>query len=166
MLRPSYRMMMGTDICQLLGRMFYRSLDLQTLRCKTFFMDVQLTPEQEARLAQIASLEGVEPVRLVQNAVSQLIEEFERSARICPECGHRFKGLGWEGIDAHWRAKHENVMTFESAWELLRAGNYDSEHLENLEDLKIAEERLAEFQEGRSTTHSLDEVERDLGLAS
>jgi len=28
----------------------------------------------------------------------------------CPECGHVFQGNGWDGIDAHWRAKHEHVM--------------------------------------------------------
>ncbi len=33
--------------------------------------------------------------------------------RRCPRCGHVFQGIGWEGIDAHWRAKHEDVMTYE-----------------------------------------------------
>ncbi len=38
---------------------------------------------------------------------------------ICPECGHVFQGNGWGGIDAHWRAKHEeNVMTYEDFWHL------------------------------------------------
>jgi hypothetical protein len=39
--------------------------------------------------------------------------------RICPECGHVFKGNGWDGIDAHWRAKHEHVMPYEAFWESL-----------------------------------------------
>jgi predicted amidophosphoribosyltransferase len=39
--------------------------------------------------------------------------------RICPECGHVFKGNGWDGIDAHWRAKHERVMPYEAFWESL-----------------------------------------------
>ena len=141
-------------------------LDLHLCRCHTSFMEVHLTPEQEARLAEIASLAGVGPAQLVQDAVSRLIDECERSPNVCPECGHRFQGQGWEGIDAHWRARHEDVMTFEHAWELLRTGNYDREHVEDLEDLEIAEERLAELRTGRSITHSLDEVERDLGLAS
>ena len=135
-------------------------------RCHTFCIEVHLTAAQEAKLAEIASVEGVDPAQLVQDAVSRLIEECERSPKVCPECGHRFQGQGWEGIDAHWRARHEDVMSFEQAWELLRAGNYDREHVEDLEDLKIAEERLAELRAGRSATHSLDEVERDLGLAS
>jgi predicted DNA-binding protein len=129
-------------------------------------MEVHLTPEQEARLAQMASSAGIEPERLVQDAVSRLIDASERSPKLCPECGHRFQGNGYDGIDAHWRARHEDVMPYEQAWELIRAGKYDPEHIEDLEDLKIAEERMAELREGRSTTHSLDEVERDLGLAS
>ncbi len=28
--------------------------------------------------------------------------------RVCPECSHIFQGNGWDGIDAHWRAKHES----------------------------------------------------------
>jgi hypothetical protein len=129
-------------------------------------MEVPLTPEQVARLAQIASFEGIEPERLVQDAVARLIKEIEHSPKVCPECGHRFQGKGFDGIDAHWRSHHEDIMPYEQAWELIRAGKYDSEHLEDFEDLKIAEERLAELRDGRSTTHSLDEVERDLGLAS
>jgi RHH-type rel operon transcriptional repressor/antitoxin RelB len=38
------------------------------------------------------------------------------------------------------------------------------EHLDDLEDLYLAEQRLLELRAGRSQTHSLDEVERDLGL--
>ncbi len=36
--------------------------------------------------------------------------------RICPECGHVFQGNGWGGIDAHWKAKHEDVMTYKDFW--------------------------------------------------
>lgn len=39
------------------------------------------------------------------------------------------------------------------------------EHLEELEDLYIAEKRLIERRAGRSRTYSLDEVERELGRA-
>ena len=41
-------------------------------------MEVQFTPEQEARLGQIASVEGVSPSRLVQDAALLLIEDDER----------------------------------------------------------------------------------------
>jgi len=36
--------------------------------------------------------------------------------RICPECGHVFQGNGWDGIDAHWRTKHEHVMPYQEFW--------------------------------------------------
>ena len=39
------------------------------------------------------------------------------------------------------------------------------EHLDDLEDLYIAEQRLVEILAGRSKTYSLEEVERSLGLA-
>jgi hypothetical protein len=44
--------------------------------------------------------------------------------KICPECGHLFKGNGWDGIDAHWRAKHERIMPYSEAWPLILAGAY------------------------------------------
>ena len=39
------------------------------------------------------------------------------------------------------------------------------EHLDDLEDLYLAEQRTIENRAGRSKTHTLDEVERSLGLA-
>jgi hypothetical protein len=39
--------------------------------------------------------------------------------RICPECGHVFQGIGWSGIDGHWRAKHEDIMSYEEFWKSL-----------------------------------------------
>lgn len=45
--------------------------------------------------------------------------------KVCPECGHVFKGNGWDGIDAHWRSKHEDVMPYEEAWPLLRDERYE-----------------------------------------
>jgi len=47
-------------------------------------------------------------------------------AKICPECGHVFKGNGWDGIDAHWRSKHEDVMPYEEAWPLLKSETYSA----------------------------------------
>ena len=41
-------------------------------------MDVQFTPEQEARLLQIAEVKGIAPACLVQDAVLRLIEEDSR----------------------------------------------------------------------------------------
>ena len=39
--------------------------------------------------------------------------------RICPESGHVFQGNGWDGIDAHWRSKHEKVMPYRDFWDSL-----------------------------------------------
>jgi hypothetical protein len=39
----------------------------------------------------------------------------------CPICGHVFQGNGWDGIDAHWRAKHTSLETYEAFWENLCA---------------------------------------------
>lgn len=39
------------------------------------------------------------------------------------------------------------------------------QHLDDLEDLYLAEQRLLDVRAGRSITHSLDDVERSLGLA-
>ena len=45
--------------------------------------------------------------------------------KMCPECDHLFKGNGFEGIDRHWRAKHEDdIMPFEKAWPLIKSGKY------------------------------------------
>jgi len=44
--------------------------------------------------------------------------------KICPACGHIFAGNGWDGIDAHWRSKHNAEMAYETAWPLIRSGNY------------------------------------------
>ena len=39
------------------------------------------------------------------------------------------------------------------------------ERLDDLEDLYLAEQRLIDIRAGRSRTYTLEEVERDLGLA-
>jgi hypothetical protein len=44
----------------------------------------------------------------------------------CPECGHEFQGNGWDGIDAHWRSRHEDKMHYEDAWPLVKNGTYGS----------------------------------------
>ena len=39
------------------------------------------------------------------------------------------------------------------------------QHIDDLEDLYLAEQRLLDVRTGRSMTYSLDDVERTLGLA-
>ena len=38
------------------------------------------------------------------------------------------------------------------------------QHIDDLEDLYLAEQRLIDVRAGRSKTHSMDDVERHLGL--
>ncbi len=104
-------------------------------------------------------------VRLIQdNARLAGSIEADRPQKVCPECGHRFRGRGWDGIDAHWRKEHESVLPYEMAWPLIQAEKYDSPEREDIEDVIIAEKRLAELTAGHSQTHSLEEVECELGL--
>jgi hypothetical protein len=39
--------------------------------------------------------------------------------KVCPSCGHVFQGNGWDGIDAHWRARHESEMPYKTFWATL-----------------------------------------------
>ena len=36
--------------------------------------------------------------------------------RRCPECDLVFKGKGWGGIDAHWKAEHKDVLPYKELW--------------------------------------------------
>ncbi len=49
------------------------------------------------------------------------------STKSCPECGHNFMGTGWGGIDAHWKAQHEDIMSYSDAWPLIREGKTPSD---------------------------------------
>jgi hypothetical protein len=40
----------------------------------------------------------------------------KRGRRRCPECARVFKGSGWDGIDTHWRARHERIMSYQEFW--------------------------------------------------
>jgi hypothetical protein len=41
--------------------------------------------------------------------------------RECPACDHVFRGAGWDGIDAHWKAKHDSSdRPYEHFWAGIR----------------------------------------------
>jgi len=42
----------------------------------------------------------------------------------CPQCCYQFKGNGFDGIDAHWRAKHEYLVPYGVAWPQIKSGTY------------------------------------------
>ena len=42
----------------------------------------------------------------------------KRGRRRCPLCRRSFRS-GWEGVEAHWRAKHAAVLAYERFWSSL-----------------------------------------------
>jgi len=48
----------------------------------------------------------------------------KQAGKTCPECGHKFQGNGWDGIDAHWKAKHAHLIAYKKAWPLISAAEY------------------------------------------
>jgi hypothetical protein len=51
----------------------------------------------------------------------------DQTKKVCPECDHTFKGNGWDGIDAHWKAKHEDIMPYDEAWPRIKSGDHRRE---------------------------------------
>jgi hypothetical protein len=51
-------------------------------------------------------------------------EGLNQMTKACPLGDHVFRGNGWDGIDAHWRAKHDHLMPYEKAWPLIEAGTF------------------------------------------
>ena len=47
--------------------------------------------------------------------------------KACPECGRMFGGGTWGGIDAHWKARHSEIMPYLEAWPIIKAGRKPSE---------------------------------------
>jgi hypothetical protein len=37
-----------------------------------------------------------------------------------PGCSKEFQGNGWDGIDAHWEAKHEDICSYETLWAMVQ----------------------------------------------
>ena len=63
-----------------------------------------------------------EQAQKIERSVRKLLGQSE--PKVCPECGYLFRRNGWDGIDSHWRAKHESVMPYAEAWPLIKAGTY------------------------------------------
>jgi hypothetical protein len=80
--------------------------------------------QQILRRQAVVTEEGKCAARIEQSVLKLLGRE---KRKVCPECGHIFRGNGWDGIDAHWRAKHESVMPYAQAWPLLKNGLYRRE---------------------------------------
>lgn len=66
-------------------------------------------------------------------------------------------------VDLNQRLSHLSEQTGRSkTFYMLEA---IKQHIDDLEDLYLAEQRLLDVRAGRSMTYSLDDVERSLGLA-
>lgn len=83
----------------------------KVLRYTRQILDMRGTTSEEGRIAQ-----------RMESSLEKLLGQDRR--KVCPECGHLFRGNGWDGIDSHWRAKHESVMPYAEAWPLIKAGVY------------------------------------------
>jgi hypothetical protein len=62
-----------------------------------------------------------------EEAFDAIVKKIARSSpdrKVCPECGHEFRGSGWDGIDAHWKSKHDHIMPYSKAWPLIQSGKY------------------------------------------
>jgi hypothetical protein len=64
---------------------------------------------------------------------------------VCPECGHQFRGNGFDGIDAHWRAEHESIMPYKDAWPLIRSGRYKHPGWKDPAPVHSTEEQRKEY---------------------
>lgn len=62
--------------------------------------------------------------RIWPNVAALPEPETTTNGKVCPECGYRFKGGTWGGIDGHWRSNHENIMTYRDALPLILSGRY------------------------------------------
>src|SRR5262245_53440922 len=74
--------------------------------------------------------------------------------KICPECGHEFQGNGWDGIDAHWRSRHETVIPYNEFWDGLCAShrghhNYDKAAMLHFRD-EIRNARIRAFEDAEN----------------
>ena len=67
---------------------------------------------------QTASTVGLRPM---------LITAGSGITKACPECGHLFRGGTWAGIDAHWNARHSQIMPYDEAWPMIKAGRKPSD---------------------------------------
>ena len=67
-------------------------------------MEVRFTPEEEAKLARIATQEGVDPAKLVKDAALRLLEDdarFRAGVRKGIEQADRGEFIEEEEMDAH-----------------------------------------------------------------
>lgn len=96
------------------------------------FMDGLTVQEGNDILAKLEpNIQGTvgRPLGWIVDAVDRKAAEIHlgepptrKGTKTCPApgCGHEFKGFGWDGIDAHWKAKHEDLCSYSNFWAMLK----------------------------------------------
>lgn len=87
---------------------------------------------QDAQRREVATDEQILSVRPMERRpkIATPASDVSAPGKRCPECGHLFRGKGWGGMDAHWRAHHEPIMPYEDAWQIIKAGAKPSSHFD------------------------------------
>lgn len=89
------------------------------------FLKPDLTPPERA----VAQVEGW--ILGVTNSIDTppSRKAAGQMTKACPECGHAFRGGTWGGIDAHWKAFHNDLMPYNDAWPIIKGGGKPSSKL-------------------------------------
>ena len=81
-------------------------------------------------VANLADLTSTVTIRRENPSTAAPLARLKQSGsqitKACPECGYAFRGGTWGGIDAHWKAFHKDIMRYEAAWPIIRAGEKPS----------------------------------------
>lgn len=64
------------------------------------------------------------PIAVAMPPQSSATDRTLRVEYVSPECDYNFKGNGFDGIDAHWKARHEQLIPYKNAWPVIKSGNY------------------------------------------
>ncbi len=88
---------------------------------------VDLGLEATTAAAAFQAASKAPPAAMTEETRTPLAGKKASASKVCPECGHRFQGSGWDGIDAHWKSKHEHLIPYAEAWPQLQAGTYSAQ---------------------------------------
>ena len=78
-----------------------------------------LNSKLEEAFTQFGTLPAADINKLDQPSISKIEGDY-----ICPECGHKFRGNKFDGIDLHRRSQHNHIMPYKDAWPLIKNGTY------------------------------------------
>jgi hypothetical protein len=115
--RSTYRKHTNAHIFELKDELWHMTgvVDV-TCQVASAFAALDLAIESASNSKLAATLSGCLWCETEKQS-SRRLELGER--RECPLCVHVFKGHGWDGVDAHWRSKHEYYLPYEDFWKRL-----------------------------------------------